>query len=105
MDKVTEKRIAAEKRWIRKLVKALVAAGWTVDVSYGGGDIVECNSVEDVMKAVHACDEEWLLPRHPSYGTSNVYLVYGNADDGSEVIADYGMKVDEIVKAIGYYDN
>jgi hypothetical protein len=99
-----ERRIAAEKAWVRKFVTAALAGGYEIAVDYMEGDKLNfMDKVKDVMSDVHACDEEILRVRvRDTKLTRMVLLVYGNADDGSEVFADYSVALEPIMEAIGY---
>lgn len=99
-------RIAAEREWIRKFATRARELRYTVSVDYMDGEPpIKCDTVDDVLRYVHACDMERLVLRHASKPHSWVLLVYGNADDGSEVFSDYGMSLDPLMHEIGYFDD
>lgn len=96
-------RIESEKKWIRKFVRKVIQDGGHVAVDYGDGDALVYMSAErSIMSLVHACDEEYLRVRLGDGKLSHVYCVYGNADDGSEVFADWGLRCEPTLIAIGY---
>lgn len=91
-------RYVLERAVIRRAVTDIIAAGYTVDVDYGEGDIALKKSVDvaKIMEEVCACDEEWLHVRDTSgkrIGT--IFLVYGN--DGWDVICDYHTSLDAVL--------
>lgn len=96
-----ETRIQIEKRIARKVVRALLAAGYELSVNNGGdeNEIPFTKSFGQVTGAMFATDDEYLQARGPS--TSFVHFVYGN--DGYDVIADYGMSLEPIMAPIDEY--
>ena len=80
-----------EGKIVRKLIKKLIGEGGLVSV-YDGGEttVVRSGSVREVIKALATTGEDHLNV----YGADGKWLgwfllVYGNADDGEEVIANY----------------
>lgn len=85
-----EKRIAIEKRVVRKLVRVAKAAGWSIPYVYDGGENVKCESEKDIMDAVFSVDESWIKFRKEIDGKMIgcvAYIVLGN--DGYDAICDY----------------
>jgi hypothetical protein len=96
-----EKRIELEKRIARKVVRALLAAGYELSIDNGGEtrEIPYTTDFKTVTGAMFATDDEHLLARGPS--KSFVYFVYGN--DGWDVINDYGLSLEPIMEPIEEY--
>lgn len=55
--------------------------------------------VELILENLGGCDEEYLLVYHPEHGRRFILLVYGNDDDGEEVICDYSSSLEDIINA------
>lgn len=94
--------IRIEKQIVRAAIKGLIAAGYEIGVSYEGCGIFPeshesdytpfSRSVSEVMKGVHACDEEWLIARTDENAQQKfVWLVWGNFAD---IISDYSMSLE-----------
>jgi hypothetical protein len=98
-DKQLARRIALEKRIVRKLVKALLADGYEVAVDNGGEDLEVdyTKNFTTIVKGLFACDEERLYARKDGKG-AGVLLVYGN--DGWDVICDYNCRLESIIGPI-----
>jgi hypothetical protein len=81
----------SERSVIAKLLDRVLAKGYVVSVNDGEEWVAK--KVDDkatILKAMFSTDEEWLLIRNSEgHEIGRVYLVYGNAADGSEVIADH----------------
>ena len=95
----TAKRFAAEQRVVRRIVTHAIESGLSVSVNNGGDDDEIKNSVSvfDVLNETCVCDEETLTFRDADGKfVGSVCLVYGNADDGSEVVSDYSTSLDAI---------
>jgi len=95
------KRIEAERAVIRGLIRHLKTRGFALRSVDDGEERVKCSTADDALEVVFSVDEcriyftgariiENALGRPADtqivYG---VLIVLGNADDGSEVIADY----------------
>lgn len=84
---------------VRHLCRALKKEGWQVAYVYDGGDErvkVECE--EELMEAVFAVDIATI--HFTSASTTQVrkswvQLVFGNAEDGSDLISDYMCKYED----------
>ena len=82
---------AGEARVARKLVDSLLARGWIVSV-FDGEDTVLFNSRrrELILAAMGSTGSDTISIRTENTGRVAWFmLVYGNAEDGSELIADY----------------
>ena len=89
----------------QRLVRAILAAGCTVCVNDGEVTTVRRSFVEgEILDAMATTCEDILTARHSHTGkTLGVfYLIYGNAEDGSELIADHTANefCDRLVEAI-----
>jgi len=94
-----EKRLAAEQGVVCRIVTHAIESGLNVSLNNGGDDdeIKNSVSVDDVMDEACAVDEETLTFRDADGKfVGSVCLVYGNADDGSEVVSDYSTSLDAI---------
>ena len=89
---MTQRDQSGERRAVRKMLRALKAAGWSVAWVWDGGAREAVNGTEaEVLDAVFAVDDCTVTVRRDgSAWTHGIYVVLGNADDGSEVIADHG---------------
>lgn len=88
---------AGERKVARRLIKAALAAGYALSVDDGEEITVSrasklktiedalCTTGEDTLQ-LYAADPSKTVGWH---GAGRFYLVWGNADDGSELIADY----------------
>lgn len=85
------KRQQAERRVIRGAIRALKAAGWQPLEVNDGGESDEPATTEGAMiEAAFAVDEARLYFKHADHERRCwFFVVFGNAEDGSEVIADY----------------
>ena len=82
---------AGEARIARKLVKALLARGLTVSV-YDGEEttLARSNDRTTILAAMGTTGSDTLTARNVSGArVASFMLVYGNAEDGSELIADH----------------
>jgi len=82
---------AGEARIVRKLVKAILARGLTVSV-YDGEETTLARSKDRtvILTAVGTTGSDTLTARNDSGArVASFMLVYGNAEDGSELIADH----------------
>jgi hypothetical protein len=95
-----ERRIALEKRIVRRLVRDLLAAGYSISVNNGGdeNEIPYSRDYSQIAAALFATDDEHLLTRRPDGHNSFVYLVYGN--DGYDVVNDYGTSLEPMMGPI-----
>lgn len=91
------RRIAGEKRVVNRVIKDLLAAGYTLSVDYREDDlpVKDSTSFREVSQAMMACDEEWIIARKDGK-SSWVFFVYGN--DAWEVICDYTIDLEEVLK-------
>ena len=88
---------AGERKVARRLIKAALAAGYTIGVDDGEEMTVKrasklktiedalCTTGEDTLR-LHAADPSKTVGWH---NAGSFDLIWGNADDGSELIADY----------------
>ena len=91
------RRINNECRIALEIARHAVARGLWLFVNYGEGDKPKWTQDLNVIRnSLQACDEEWLqLAKFGEDGKMTragwFFLVYGNADNGSEVVSDYGI--------------
>jgi hypothetical protein len=82
---------AGERTVVRRLVRAALAAGCAIDVNDGmEWTVTRATRWTPVMSALCTTGEDTLRLRdaNDDYAGS-IYLVWGNADDGSELISDF----------------
>jgi hypothetical protein len=98
-----DKRINLEKRIARKVVRALLEAGYELTINNGGeGDEIPwTRNFSEVLAAMFATDSEHLITRAATGQKSFVYFVYGNG--GWDVIADYGLTLEPTLIPINEY--
>jgi hypothetical protein len=92
---------AKEEEVVRRLVRKLLDEEYTISV-YNGGDGSEIGRSSDydkIVKELFATDYEELHVHKGDYN-SVVILIYGNAEDGSEVIADYSGSLEDLIKSV-----
>ena len=84
-----------EARVARKLIRAALAAGYTVSVHDGEEWTVKRSIREaDILDALATTDEDRLLMRSPTANdigevVGSFWLVYGNDENGEELISDH----------------
>ena len=73
-----------------QLVERILAAGFTISV-YDGEEYSISKSTDKaaILNAMGETDSDTLLLRHPIGGKGTIFLVWGNADDGSDLVSDY----------------
>jgi len=98
-DKSVQKRIAVERAIVRALVKESIAQGYTVSLHDGNDDgwlaVEQSTNVAEIMRSIMTVDVETLYFYRDGARESWVQLIYGN--DGWDVIADYGQKMESVV--------
>ncbi len=102
-------RQKAERRNVAQIVDALLAAGYELNLNNDADEEGEGENEGLALKAwtrdrsvilgaMFATDDETLIARVP--GTSKrlgVFMVYGNADNGCEVVSDYHVPLEEVI--------
>jgi hypothetical protein len=92
---LTQYATAGEARVARKLVKAALAAGYTVSVNDGEEWTVKRSTREtEILDALATTDEDRLLLRNPTANDigdiiGSFWLIYGNDESGEELISDH----------------
>jgi hypothetical protein len=105
--KAIDKRIACERKVVRRTVRTLLAAGYAITVDNGEDTpIRRSTSVNAIMAEVQACDEELLhVLRQDDAGVwkrfGTICLVYGNS--GPEVISDYSTSLEAVLEPVMTY--
>ena len=79
-----------ERKAVRRLVRHLQAAGWSVPKVWDGGEWVRTRTIGAVVDTVFSVDDS-LIHAVKGEARHNVYIVLGNAPDGSEIVCDYGF--------------
>lgn len=81
-----------EARVVKRLVRSLLSNGHSLSVSDGDTWVVIRETSADViLAALGTTGEDVLRVYQPgeTKAVGSIYLLYGNAEDGSEVIADH----------------
>lgn len=96
-------RMTTEGKIAGKLITALLAAGYTVDMNDGEETTVSrSTSHDEIMQAMFTTDEDILIARDSAgKQVGNVYLVYGN--DGYDVISEYSLSLEAVLAPVEKY--
>lgn len=100
LDGAIRARIIIERAVIRHAAQALIAAGCALSVDYGeddGFEVDKSTDLNEVMKAIGACDEEWLRVYKDGKNLGSIFFVYGN--DGWDVISDYHTSLESLLES------
>jgi hypothetical protein len=90
------RRIAAERRIARRLVRDALAAGYTISVDNGEGEEGPFKTETKTLDAMFATDEEHLFFFDAAGSKIGwVFFVYGN--DGWDVISDYTTNLESLM--------
>jgi len=93
-----------ERRIVSKIIRDAITAGYTITVSYDEGEdpVVPSTDRTAILKAMWACDEEWLyLHRAGSKERfAWVRLIYGNGNNGCDVVCDYATSLEPIMEPV-----
>lgn len=89
-DKPLHIRAKNERRVIYGLLKHLQAHGFDLVSVYDGEEHCPATDPKAAMETIFNLDECRIWVKHHSFPHKrNIYIVLGNADDGSEVVADW----------------
>lgn len=98
-----EKRLEIEHRIVRKYIKAVLDAGYSVRAIESGGE--ELHPWSEKMPpndALFACDDLVIHCRKAEGGSiSFIYFVFGN--EPGEVVNDYSVSLEEVIAPINQY--
>lgn len=96
-------RVAIERRIVRRAVRTVIAAGYSVSVYDGEGySVKRSRKVSEIMANIGATDTDQLRLRDAEGNPAGMILcVYGN--DGHDVIADYSASLEEILGPVNVY--
>lgn len=92
MNDLSEFATKGEASIARRLVKAILAQGYAISVSDGEEYTVsKSRDYKQIIDALATTGVDYLRVRNLATGASEgvFMLLYGNAEDGSELIADY----------------
>jgi hypothetical protein len=91
----------------RNLVKIALDAGYTISVFDGGEWTVKHSSApKTIIDALATADEDFLRIRNKAGESCGWFsLIWGNADDGSELISDHADNdaCNGLISKMGYY--
>jgi len=91
------KRIAGEKTVVRRVVRDLLAAGFSLTVDDQEFEpIKKSTKFKEIVDALMQTDEDYLYTHKQGSKDSFVRFVYGN--DSWEVICDYGVSLEPYLK-------
>ena len=92
------RRMAGERRVVRRVVRDLLAAGFALTVDDGGDEPAIGKSTD--ARKIEACllntDDDRIYASKPGVKAAFVRFVYGN--DAWEVIADYSVSLEDHLK-------
>jgi hypothetical protein len=90
-----QKRMATERSIATAVVKALLAAGFAIEVDNGGDEpeVAKTTDKKAILKGLFLCDDERLYVYNNERAIGWVYFVYGN--DGWDVINDYTVNLQQ----------
>jgi hypothetical protein len=92
------RRMAGERRVVRRVVRDLLAAGFAITVDDGGDEPAIRHSTD--ARKIEACllntDDDRIYASKPGRKSSMVRFVYGN--DAWEVICDYSIDLEDHLK-------
>lgn len=107
VSKATLRRMRMERAIVRRLVRHLLETGHSLSVDNGGDEyeLVKSCDFAKVIDAMGECDSETLLVHSRLTGKhlGSIMLVYGN--DGWDLIADYHVSLEGLLKPINDYTN
>ena len=89
---LTKYATKGEARVARRLVRAALVQGWTISVNDGEETTVTRSTRErEILDALCTTGEDIITIHLPVRGKSGgtFWLIYGNAEDGSELISDH----------------
>lgn len=97
-------RPKGEKAAARKLVRHILFQGHSISVNDGEEWVVRnCTDLAEIWHAMGNTDEDWLriYGRGEAKAYGGIELIWGNASDGSELVADYTAtpEIEALVKA------
>lgn len=98
-----------EKAVVAKMVKAGLGKGWAISV-YDGEETVVRKSTDFniIWPALFSTETDSLIfwAGDGKERVGSIWLIYGNAPDGSEVVADWSSNpaTEGLLKEIGYID-
>jgi hypothetical protein len=92
-DKPMHQRAKNERRVVYGLLNHLLAAGFIVVSVYDGEEHEYPTDAKGAMEIIFNLDESYVWVSHVDYVPHKrmISLVLGNADDGSEVVADWSF--------------
>lgn len=83
-------RQKAERQVVANLIAHLGRAGFELCAVNDGDETLKVSTPQEAMELIFGVDEAWLYVRKQAGKKRWIFLVMGNADDGSEIITDYG---------------
>ena len=100
------KRISVESKITLKVIKTLLSAGYTLDMNDGEETTVTGSvSANEVHCAMSTTDEDLLIAHKEGEKSAWVSFIYGNGNGGWDVISDYTLNLEEVLKPVTEYCN
>lgn len=96
-------RQQTERRIVWRIILAVKKAGYTFNVNNGGDnhELPEpTGNIKLLLDTMFATDDEHLIVFKYGKRFGWVYFVYGNGNDGLDVVADYTMNLDHLIDPI-----
>lgn len=87
---------SSDQAGIRQVIRALVAAGYTLVEVFDGEENVPTTTESAAIDAIMAVDDATLFVRTPD-GSRNPWVRFVLGNDPEEVVCDYGMALDPIL--------
>lgn len=99
-DPAVRARAKIELEIVHELIKRLRAAGYVhFEVDDGGDDEEDVEGDQEIVHAIFAVDEAYLLARRTANDrASKVFLVMGNS--GYDVISDYTLSLETVMEPL-----
>jgi hypothetical protein len=95
-------RLRLERKIVRKIAQAMLAAGYSVSVDNGEERFEPSRKLSEILDRCFSVDEEHLIAyRADGSRVGFVFLVYGNS--GFDVVNDYSMALEELMDPINEY--
>lgn len=93
-----ENRVKVENTIIRVALRAGLDLGWSVSVeSYGEDEVTKSRKITEIVKALRATDYD-NVKFYDASGTYQGTMVLVHGNDPWEIISDYSISIEEIVK-------
>lgn len=89
-------RAKNERRVVYALLTKVLEAGFTIDNVYDGEERTKATTVKDAMELIFNLDTSYVWVKKEGFRPHYMLFVLGNADDGSEALADWSYSEDDL---------